>query len=223
RFGFGQDKVEVRVGALSGGEKARLLFALISREAPQILLLDEPTNHLDIDAREALIQALNDFSGAIVLVTHDPHLIELVADRLWLVADGRVRPFDGDLEDYRRLLMEQRRAERRRVRDAKPEGAAGAGKPASKKDKRRAAAEARAAVADLLALADQDETAPDCPDCEGCFGGSLAKAWLTPASVDQAWTVGRSATFPARDHPAAPPTVRGPPLGGRAPPFVRPI
>ena len=84
-------------------------------------------------------------------------------------------------------------------------------------------AEARAAVADLLALADQDETAPDCPDCEGCFGGSLAKAWLTPASVDQAWTVGRSATFPARDHPAAPPTVRGPPLGGRAPPFVRPI
>jgi ATP-binding cassette subfamily F protein 3 len=145
RFGFGQDKAEVAVGRLSGGEKARLLFALMSREAPQLLLLDEPTNHLDVDSRQALIQALNEYRGAVVLVSHDPHLVELIADRLWLVAGGTVAPYDGDLDDYRRLLLEQRRAERRRARDARPDKAPAA----SRKDKRRAAAEARAAVADL--------------------------------------------------------------------------
>ena len=146
-FGFGQDKVEVKVGKLSGGEKARLLFAMMSREAPHILLLDEPTNHLDVDSRQALIQALNDYEGAVILVSHDPHLIELVADRLWLVGDGGVAPFDGDMEDYRRHLMEQRRAERAATRGASRE--AKANDQPSKKDKRRAAAEARAAVADL--------------------------------------------------------------------------
>ena len=146
-FGFGQDKVEVKVGKLSGGEKARLLFAMMSREAPHILLLDEPTNHLDVDSRQALIQALNDYEGAVILVSHDPHLIELVADRLWLVSDGGVAPFDGDMEDYRRHLMEQRRAERAATRGAGRE--AKANDQPSKKDKRRAAAEARAAVADL--------------------------------------------------------------------------
>ena len=94
---------------LSGGEKARLLLALATRDAPQLLLLDEPTNHLDIDAREALVKALADFEGAVLLITHDPHLVELVADRLWLVADGTVRPFDGDLDDYRALLAERAR------------------------------------------------------------------------------------------------------------------
>jgi ATP-binding cassette subfamily F protein 3 len=145
RFGFGKDLAETKVGRLSGGEKARLLFALMSREAPQILLLDEPTNHLDVDSRQALIQAINEYDGAVVLVSHDPHLIELIADRLWLVAGGTVRSFDGDLEDYRKLLIEQRRAERRRQRNDTAEQT----KAASKKDKRRAAAEARAAVADL--------------------------------------------------------------------------
>ncbi len=149
RFGFGQDKAEVAVGKLSGGEKARLLFALMSREAPQILLLDEPTNHLDVDARQALIQALNDYAGAVVLVSHDPHLIELIADRLWLVADGTVRPYDGDLEDYRKLLLEQRRAERRAGRADKTDKAGTTNVRASRKDKRRAAAEARNAVAHL--------------------------------------------------------------------------
>ena len=147
-FGFGQDKVEVKVGKLSGGEKARLLFAMMSREAPHILLLDEPTNHLDVDSRQALIQALNDYEGAVILVSHDPHLIELVADRLWLVSDGGVAPFEGDMEDYRRHLMEQRRAERAASRGAR-EAKAGSGDQVSKKDRRRAAAEARAAVADL--------------------------------------------------------------------------
>src|SRR3546814_16759467 len=107
RFGFGADRAEVAVGKLSGGEKARLLFALMSREAPHVLILDEPTNHLDIDSRQALIQALSEFEGAVILVSHDPHLVELAADRLWLVADGTVSAYDGDMDDYRKLLMEQ--------------------------------------------------------------------------------------------------------------------
>jgi ATP-binding cassette subfamily F protein 3 len=126
----------------------------MSREAPQLLLLDEPTNHLDVDARQALIQALNDYPGAVVLVSHDPHLIELIAERLWLVADGTVAPYDGDLEDYRGLLAEQRRAERRAD---KPDKAGSANGRASRKDKRRAAAEARASVAHLRKAAKQAE------------------------------------------------------------------
>ncbi|MGI9493124.1 MAG: ABC-F family ATP-binding cassette domain-containing protein [Geminicoccaceae bacterium] len=104
-FGLGQDKAVLQVGKLSGGEKARLTFALISAGNPQILVLDEPTNHLDIDSREALVQAINDFKGGVILISHDRHLIELTADQLWLVADGRVKPYDGDLDDYRRLLL----------------------------------------------------------------------------------------------------------------------
>jgi ATP-binding cassette subfamily F protein 3 len=143
RFGFGVDKVDTKVAKLSGGERARLLFALMSREAPQLLLLDEPTNHLDVDSREALVQALNDYDGALLLVTHDPHLIELVADRLWIVRDGGVEPFEGDLEDYQRLLTEQRREERERQR-----GETGAA-PDPRKQDRKAAAEARAATSGL--------------------------------------------------------------------------
>ncbi|MBV9523716.1 MAG: ABC-F family ATP-binding cassette domain-containing protein, partial [Alphaproteobacteria bacterium] len=95
RFGFGQEKALVKVRDLSGGEKARLNFALITFAAPPLLILDEPTNHLDIEAREALVQAINDFPGAVVVISHDWHLVELVADRLWLVADGTARPFAG--------------------------------------------------------------------------------------------------------------------------------
>jgi ATP-binding cassette, subfamily F, member 3 len=106
-FGFGQDKAFVAVGDLSGGERARLNLALVTHDAPGLLIFDEPTNHLDIETREALIQAINDFAGAVVLISHDWHLVELAADRLWLVADGTVRPFAGDLDDYRRLLIER--------------------------------------------------------------------------------------------------------------------
>ena len=113
RFGLDADRAETPVASLSGGEKARLLLALATREAPQLLILDEPTNHLDIDAREALVKALADFEGAVLLITHDPHLVELIADRLWLVADGTVRPFDGDLDDYRALLAERARPDDR--------------------------------------------------------------------------------------------------------------
>ena len=106
--GIGADIVENPVERLSGGQKARLLMAMAAIDAPHILILDEPTNHLDIESREALVHALNDFPGAVILVSHDPHLIETVADRLWLVQDGEVNVFDGDMEDYKRLLLSQR-------------------------------------------------------------------------------------------------------------------
>ncbi len=106
-FGFGQDKAFVAVADLSGGERARLNLALVTHDAPALLVLDEPTNHLDIETREALVQSINDFAGAVVVVSHDWHLIELVADRLWLVAEGTVRPFEGDLDDYRRLVLDR--------------------------------------------------------------------------------------------------------------------
>ena len=104
RFGLDADRAETQVRGLSGGEKARLLMALTTRDAPHMLILDEPTNHLDIDARDALVKALAGYEGAVILISHDPHLVELVADRLWLVAEGKVTPFDGDLDDYRAQL-----------------------------------------------------------------------------------------------------------------------
>ena len=136
RFGLDADRAETPVVNLSGGEKARLLLALATRDAPQLLILDEPTNHLDIDARDALVKALADFQGAVLLITHDPHLVELVADRLWLVADGTVRSFEGDVDDYRALLVER----------ARPTAKASA---VTRKDDRRERAETRAALAPL--------------------------------------------------------------------------
>jgi ATP-binding cassette subfamily F protein 3 len=100
-FGFGAEKADTPSGNLSGGEKARLLFALATFHAPHLLLLDEPTNHLDVDSREALVHALNDYEGAVILISHDRHLIEATMDRLWLVRDGTATPYDGDLESYR--------------------------------------------------------------------------------------------------------------------------
>jgi ATP-binding cassette subfamily F protein 3 len=109
RFGLDADRANNRVSACSGGEKARLLLALATRDAPQLLILDEPTNHLDIDAKDALVRALGNFSGAVLLITHDPNLVELVADQLWLVADGTVKPYDGDMDEYRVFLAERAR------------------------------------------------------------------------------------------------------------------
>jgi len=117
-FGFSRDLADNKIGALSGGEKARLLFAFMSFDAPHLLLLDEPTNHLDIDAREALVQALNAYQGAIVIVSHDPNMVERVADRLWLIKDGKCQDFEGDLEDYRQFTIKARRAERKEKKQA---------------------------------------------------------------------------------------------------------
>jgi ATP-binding cassette, subfamily F, member 3 len=104
-FGFSADKANTRVGALSGGERARLMLALAAIDAPNLLILDEPTNHLDIDTRSELLKALAEFSGAVILISHDRRLVEATADRLYLVADGAVKPFDGDLDDYRKFLL----------------------------------------------------------------------------------------------------------------------
>jgi ATP-binding cassette, subfamily F, member 3 len=106
--GLVQDKQTTLVKHLSGGEKARLTIALMTWNQPHVLILDEPTNHLDIDARTALVQALNDYAGAVILISHDPRLLELAVDRLWLVADGTVKPFDGDMDEYRQWLRDQR-------------------------------------------------------------------------------------------------------------------
>lgn len=119
QFGFDKTKADTIIDKLSGGEKARLLFCQMSYNAPHIMLLDEPTNHLDIDAREALIQALNGYPGCVIIVSHDPHIVECVADQLWLVKDGKVEAYNGDLDDYRRLIIDQRKAERA---DAKKAG-----------------------------------------------------------------------------------------------------
>src|SRR6476646_2148001 len=105
RFGFSGPKATTQVGKLSGGERARLALALITRDAPHLLILDEPTNHLDVDAREALIQALNAYSGAVVIVSHDRHMLEMTADRLVLVDDGTAQEFDGSIEDYIGLVL----------------------------------------------------------------------------------------------------------------------
>ncbi|MGA0538990.1 ABC-F family ATP-binding cassette domain-containing protein [Neotabrizicola sp. VNH66] len=104
-FGLMADQAETAVGRLSGGQKARLSLLLATIDAPHLLILDEPTNHLDIESREALVEALTEYSGAVVLVSHDMHLLGLVADRLWLVKGGAVEPYTGDLEDYRRMLL----------------------------------------------------------------------------------------------------------------------
>lgn len=104
-FGLGADQADTVVARLSGGQKARLSLLLATIDAPHLLILDEPTNHLDIESREALVEALTEYSGAVILVSHDMHLLSLVADRLWLVRDGRVTPFEEDLEAYRRLLL----------------------------------------------------------------------------------------------------------------------
>ncbi|WP_169568765.1 ABC-F family ATP-binding cassette domain-containing protein [Sneathiella limimaris] len=110
QFGFSKDKSDVAVEQLSGGEKARLTFCLLSVEAPHLLILDEPTNHLDVDAREALVQGLNAFEGAVLLISHDPHLVSLVADELWLVSDGTVSRYLGDIEDYKKEVLEKARS-----------------------------------------------------------------------------------------------------------------
>ncbi len=143
RFGFSGNKAITQVGKLSGGERARLALALITRDAPHMLILDEPTNHLDVDAREALVQALNAYDGAVVIVSHDRHMIELTADRLVLVDEGTAQEFSGTLDDYTDLILK------------------GAGKAATpkrdKKEERKLAAAAREKEAEMRKVASSAE------------------------------------------------------------------
>ena len=145
-YGFNQDMVFGTIKQLSGGEKARLLFAKIALAKPHILLLDEPTNHLDILSREALIQAINGFPGAVILVSHDPHLLELTVDRFWLVANNTIQNYDGDISDYRSLLISQNRSIKHNKKHQKERTQPLKTSLSSKKDKRRLAAEQRKSI-----------------------------------------------------------------------------
>jgi len=148
--GFGVEKANNACGTLSGGEKARLLLMIAAFHGPHVLILDEPTNHLDVDSRQALIQALNEYNGAVIMISHDRHLIEACAERLWLVRDGAVTSFDGDMDDYRRLLLEAISANKRAARKSTPLSQTnGPSEKTARADQRRAAAVRRAELAPL--------------------------------------------------------------------------
>ncbi|MBO9624452.1 MAG: ABC-F family ATP-binding cassette domain-containing protein [Sphingomonas sp.] len=172
RFGFSGDKATTLVGKLSGGERARLALALITRDAPHMLILDEPTNHLDVDAREALIQALNDYTGTVVLVSHDRHMLEMTADRLVLVDQGTAKEFDGSLDDYIAFVLSK-------------EGQGPKASKADKKEARRAAAEAREKGAELrkAAKAAESELARLTEQ-----RSAVERAMFDPSSADAALT-----------------------------------
>ncbi|MBO0742141.1 MAG: ABC-F family ATP-binding cassette domain-containing protein, partial [Hyphomicrobiaceae bacterium] len=143
RLGFGISKADTEAQNLSGGEKARLLLALATLHEPHLMILDEPTNHLDVDAREALVRALNDYAGAVLIISHDRHLLDACADRLWIVRDGTVRPYAGDIDQYRAQCLSERGADPA-MRPAKTS----AGRPTAQ-DARRQAAQSRADLAPL--------------------------------------------------------------------------
>ncbi len=149
RFGFGPEKATTLVGKLSGGERARLALALITRDAPHLLILDEPTNHLDVDAREALIQALTAFSGAVLIVSHDRHMLEMTADRLVLVDDGTAREYDGSIDDYIAFVL---------AKEPASEGKKSSEPKLSKKEARQAAAQLREQNKGLRDAAKKAET-----------------------------------------------------------------
>ncbi|WP_138380082.1 ABC-F family ATP-binding cassette domain-containing protein [Luteithermobacter gelatinilyticus] len=148
-FGFGADKADTLVRDLSGGEKARLLFALMSFEAPHLMILDEPTNHLDMQSREALMRAINDYEGAVILISHDPYLVEACADRLWLVKDGTITQFDGDMADYRKLILQTE------TPSAPPKGGN------NRKNEKRNAAQQRTILAPLRKAVEEAERRVD--------------------------------------------------------------
>ncbi|MGF1620186.1 MAG: ABC-F family ATP-binding cassette domain-containing protein [Rhodomicrobiaceae bacterium] len=153
--GFGADKADTPAAKLSGGEKARLLFTLAAFHKPSLLILDEPTNHLDVDSREALIHGLNAYEGAVVIISHDRHFIEATADRLWLVRDGKVVTYEGDLNSYNADLL----ARAREARKTGGNGAAAkrAASNLTKQEERRLAANARAELAPLKKRVDSYE------------------------------------------------------------------
>ncbi len=185
RFGFTQQRAVTTIANLSGGEKARLLFALMTCDKPHILLLDEPTNHLDVDSRQALIQALTVFEGAVVMVTHDPHVIELTADRFWLIDGGRVEPYDGNMDDYRSLLLG--RGSGRNGGGGNANAADREQRRADKKEQRRLTAEKRKSLAPMKKRLTAAENAVHRLESE--------KARLTEAMADPSLYQGDGATL----------------------------
>ncbi|WP_430414231.1 ABC-F family ATP-binding cassette domain-containing protein [Parasphingorhabdus sp.] len=171
RFGFSGDKATIKVGKLSGGERARLALAMITRDAPHLLILDEPTNHLDVDAREALVQALNEYSGAVILVSHDRHMLELTADRLVMVDGGEAKEFAGTLNDYTDFVLGKNQ-------EPKARGSSGGG---NRKEERRAAAERRKQQSELRKTLSKSEK-----DMEILSGklSSIDSAMFDPATAE---------------------------------------
>ena len=202
QMGFPANKADTPVANLSGGEKARLMMGLAAFDAPHLLILDEPTNHLDIDSRTALMEAINDYEGAVILISHDRFLLEACADRLWFVGGGRVKPFDGDLDAYRSLVLEGESSQGASAKSSKPESTP------SQADSRRAAVEKRQALAplkkkieaaeqrmakltELLARVDEALQAPDAflkdPAKAAQLSGQRAELEKTLMSVEEEW------------------------------------
>jgi ATP-binding cassette subfamily F protein 3 len=167
RFGFSGAKATTKVGKLSGGERARLALALITRDAPHMLILDEPTNHLDVDAREALVQALNEYDGTVVLVSHDRHMLELTADRLVLVDGGTATEFSGTIEDYTDFILGKGPAKEKMSK-------------ADRKDDKKAQAAAREAQAKLKR--DVNDAEADLAKLEVVLS-AIDRAMFDPASA----------------------------------------
>ncbi len=207
QFGISFEKSDTTVANLSGGERARLLLNLVAMEAPHLLILDEPTNHLDIESRRALLDALNDYEGAVILITHDRSLMELVADRLWLAADGGIEPFDGDMEDYAAFVLEKARVASRAPTQVKAETvAAPPPPPAAPKTKvptgtaRRRAESAEAALAkanELVAVIDRTLTDPATFAAGPAKAAELARkrqaAQTALEAAEQEWIVAQEA------------------------------
>src|ERR1700751_3062321 len=171
-IGFSGKAADTKVGSLSGGEKARLLLGLATFFGPSMIILDEPTNHLDIDSRAALAEAINDFPGAVIMVSHDRYLIDACADRLWVVADHAVSNFDGDLDDYRRMVLSSR-GERTSSRETGERNVASQpatranteqNKTGRKKSPKQRIAEAEAEIERINAIIAKIDTALALPD-----------------------------------------------------------
>ncbi|WP_271438334.1 ABC-F family ATP-binding cassette domain-containing protein [Pontixanthobacter luteolus] len=197
RFGFAGARAQTRVDKLSGGERARLALALITRDAPHLLILDEPTNHLDVDAREALIQALNDYSGAVILISHDRHMVELTADRLVLVDDGTAREYSGSMEDYIDFVLGRKQPKRDRdSSSSKSRGASGAGASAKVREAKAQLTKVEEEVSRLtLQVEEYDRLIGECSTApEGPSGANMqelltarAKAGDSLADAEEKW------------------------------------
>jgi ATP-binding cassette subfamily F protein 3 len=200
RFGFSGPRANQRVDKLSGGERARLALALITRDAPHLLILDEPTNHLDVDAREALIQALNSYSGAVILISHDRHMVELTSDRLVLVDGGTAREYDGSMDDYIDFILG--RNQPKGARGDKPSAGRHASGPADRRSAKSTFDKAEATMARLSTDLDQlDRKILDLSSEAGGQAGVQMQGLLTKraeaanalAEAEEAWLAAGSA------------------------------
>ena len=203
QIGLDRSKMDTPAQDLSGGEKARLLLGLATFHGAHLLIMDEPTNHLDIDSREALVHALNDYEGAVIIISHDRHLLEASADRLWLVADGTVKPYEGDLEEYRRYILDSKKTSKK-----KSDASIAREQEKTAQEKRKSAAQKRASIAPLkekirglekdmallekkLALADEKLALPnlfrDFPEKAAQLGKIRARLVGEMAQAEEAW------------------------------------